>query len=292
MASCGKHAKKKLEKVAGLGVSSGDLDMIEDYLRTLRAENMAPRSIKLHRYYLERLAMTGGGGRSRMLNELTERDLVAWLANPDWSAETRKSARSIVRSFYAWAHRRGLVDDNPAAYLRPVRVPSGRPRPVPEVVVKEALLRCESNEQRLMVLLGSYAGLRVSEIAGLTCDALTPYGLRVMGKGSKERFVPLHPSIAGPLADHIAGQRSVWVFPSPVRDGHVGYDYIYKRIKAAIGDTYTPHQLRHRFATQAYKGTKDLRAVQELLGHSSPNTTVRYTLVEDDALTAAVASVA
>ena len=226
-----------------------------------------------------------------MLTNLTEKDLVAFLANPEWSAETRKSARSVIRSFYSWAHRRGLIDHNPAMYLRSVRVPSGRPRPVPEIAVKDAMCASEG-EAHLMVLLAAYAGLRVSEIAGLRTDALTPQGLRVLGKGGKERLVPVHPAVLGPLVEHMKASTSPWVFPSPVTDSHVGYDYVYKRIKAALGGAYTPHQLRHRFATQAYRGTKDLRAVQELLGHSSPNTTVRYTLIEDDALAAAVASVA
>ena len=99
------------------------------------------------------------------------------------------------------------------------------------------------------------------------------------------------------LSQRLGGHRGVvahvdWVFPSTVRDGHVGYDYLYKRVKAALGGRYTPHQLRHRFATQAYRGTHDLRAVQELLGHSSPTTTVRYTLIGNDAMTAAVHAVA
>lgn len=289
--TCGKSRKKNFDIASVLGVSSGDETVIEAYLETLAAENMAKGSIKVHRHYLQRLAIKGGGGRSPMLTKMTESDLVAFLANPGWSAETRKSARSVIRSFYAWAHRRGLVDENPAAYLRPVRVPVGRPRPVPEVAVKDAM-GASDGEAHLMVLLAAYAGLRVSEIAGLRVDALTSHGLRVMGKGGKERMVPVHPAVLAPLAQQIIRSPCEWVFPSPVTDGHVGYDYVYKRMKAALGGAYTPHQLRHRFATQAYRGTKDLRAVQELLGHSSPNTTVRYTLIEDDALAAAVASVA
>jgi integrase len=227
-----------------------------------------------------------------MLTAMTEDDLVAFLDNPNWGPETRKCARSTIRGFYAWAHRRGVIDENPAAYLRPIRVPSGRPRPVPEDMMRTVLAKCDGEEQTVMVLLASYAGLRVSEIAGLRSDAVTGYGLRVTGKGGKTRMIPVHPTVAAPLAAHIRKQSGQWVFPSPVRDGHVGYDYIYKRIKAALPPGFTPHQLRHRFATQAYKGTHDLRAVQELLGHSSPNTTVRYTLIEDDALMAAVTAVA
>lgn len=63
-------------------------------------------------------------------------------------------------------------------------------------------------------------------------------------------------------------------------------------IEAALGDGWTTHSLRHRFATQAYRATRDIRAVQQLLGHSSPTTTARYVLVDEDSLAAAVLAVA
>lgn len=281
-----KFTKKKLQCETVLGVSGETNQTVCQYLQTLRAENMAARSIRLKHHYL------------RLLNAFvpilsaTEDDLVAWLDNDAWGAETRKSARSAIRGFYAWAHRRRLIEDNPAAYIKAVRVPPGRPRPVPEPLVRQVLAACDNDEQTLMVMLAAYAGLRVSEIAALRTDAVTGHGLRVTGKGGKTRIIPVHPTVAAPLAAHIRKQSGLWVFPSPVREGHVAYDYVYKRIKAALPPGFTPHQLRHRFATQAYRGSKDLRAVQELLGHSSPNTTVRYTLIEDDALAAAVACVA
>lgn len=284
--TCGKTRKKNFSGASVLGVSQGDISVIDSYLKTLEAENMSRGTLRLKRHHLVSLA------KVVPLVTATEDDLVNYLSRGGWKPETRKSARSTIRGFYAWAHRRGMVDDNPAAYLRPVRVPTARPRPVPEAKVHHSLAVCDDSEAKLMVLLAAYAGLRVSEIASLRTDALTAQGLRVHGKGGKERLVPVHPAIAGPLLDHIKRTDAEWVFPSPVTDGHVGYDYIYKRIKAALGGAFTPHQLRHRFATQAYKGSHDLRAVQELLGHSSPNTTVRYTLIEDDALAAAVAAVA
>jgi len=278
--------KKSLECGSVLGVSQGDKSVIDQYAETLRAESLAKGSIRLKGYYLRLL-----DARLPILTA-DEDDLVAFIGNPKWGPETRKAARSALRGFYTWAHRRGLTDENPAAYVRSVRVPSGRPRPVPEDMLRVALVNCENDEQTLMVRLAAYAGLRVSEIAGLQSDAVTAQGLRVTGKGSKTRIIPIHPSVAAPLLTHTRNTPGPWVFPSPVRDGHVGYDYVYKRIKAALGPGFKPHQLRHRFATQAYRGTHDLRAVQELLGHSTPHTTQRYTLIEDDALTAAVYSVA
>jgi integrase len=72
---------------------------------------------------------------------------------------------------------------------------------------------------------------------------------------------------------------------------HIGTYYVWQHVKEATGGT-PPHHLRHRFATRAYRHTRDLRAVQQLLGHSSPTTTARYVGVDDDAMVNAVLGVA
>ena len=80
-----------------------------------------------------------------------------------------------------------------------------------------------------------------------------------------------------------------WAFPSPARPGqHVGVDYVEDRVKKAIGP-YTTHQWRHAAATRWYGKTRDIRAVQLLLGHASVATTQVYVSVDDAALLAAVA---
>ena len=214
-----------------------------------------------------------------------------------------------VRTFGAFAAERGFAASDIAGRLRQPAVPAALPTVLDADQIDAAirtrapadapapadpdLVAVRLRDGALLEMI--YAtGVRVSEVTGLDIGDIDHERrvARVLGKGGKERMVPVHPAVLAPLAQRIKDSTSPWVFPSPLHDGHVGYDYVYKRMKAALGGAYTPHQLRHRFATQAYRGTKDLRAVQELLGHSSPNTTVRYTLIEDDALAAAVASVA
>ena len=89
----------------------------------------------------------------------------------------------------------------------------------------------------------------------------------------------------------LAAQAEGWVFPSP-HGGHLGADRVGKILARALGAGYSAHTLRHRFASRAYTAQRDLRAVQELLGHSKPETTARYVAVPDDALAAAVAAAA
>lgn len=269
-----------MSRVSGVGMS-----VLEQWVQYLKAAGQSKGTIGIKLSYLKRLAQVHPD-----LLTVTESDLLAWLSRDDWKPETRKSARSNVRAFYSWAHRSGLIEQDPSLYLPSVRVPSGKPRPAAETQVQTALTQAEG-KQLVMVLLAAYAGLRRNEIATLRRQDVSAYGLHVTGKGGRTRLVPIHPALAGPLNEYLASHDSPWVFPSDRREGeHVSNDHVYRQVREVLGAS--THTLRHRFATKAYQGSHDLRAVQELLGHSSPQTTQRYTLVETDALNAAVLSVA
>jgi integrase len=133
-----------------------------------------------------------------------------------------------------------------------------------------------------MVLLGRLAGLRRMEIAGLhTRDILqcqhgetTGLDLYIVGKGGRERIVHLHSAIHVHLAAVLP--RGGFVFPGQI-DGHLSPAHVGKLMAAVLPAGTTPHQLRHAAATAWYAVDRDLLAVQQLLGHSSPTTTQRYT---------------
>ena len=226
---------------------------------------------------------------------VTEDDLMTYLQAHKWKPQTRKSHRSTLRSFYGWAYRQRLIDSDPSAQLRAIRTPVSRPRPAPETHVKRAIMAANDTEL-VLVLLAGYAGLRRMEIATLKQSDVIGDQLHVTGKGGRERRIPIHPVLADPLARQLRRHRgSQWVFPSrlqPGLDRPVSGDWVSKTLKRLLGGELTAHTLRHRFATKAYQGSKDIRAVQELLGHSSPATTAVYTLIEDDDLAAAVAMIA
>jgi integrase len=150
----------------------------------------------------------------------------------------------------------------------------------------------------------SEAGMRRAEIAGLRWDDLTDGRVRVRGKGGKVRVIPLHPDLADELAAERArrdasgfgsgyryageGPGGPWVFPGP-QGGPMLPDGLGKTTARAL-DGCGVHTLRHRFATRAYVGTRALLAVQQLLGHSKPETTTRYARASTAALTEAVAA--
>jgi integrase len=215
----------------------------------------------------------------------TPAQVQAYLGNPSRGPNGRKSVLATLRSFFRWATARGYVEQDPTRLARTVRVPPGIPKPVPEAVLARALAHSDK-ETRLMLLLGAYAGLRRAEIAGLHSRDVTDNGLIITGKGGRTRRIPIHPRLATELGFH------GYAFPSNVRIGQpVGPSYVASRVEAVL-EGYTCHSLRHRFGTMTYRGSKDIRATQMLLGHSSPTTTALYVLIDEDELEAAVLAVA
>lgn len=210
--------------------------------------------------------------------ELTTEELVNYLAATGWAPETRRSYRASLRGFYAWARATGRRTDSPADLIPPIKLPRAVPRPAPEDAF-EAALRQADERGWLMLQLAGVCGLRRGEIARARRDhmekCLDGWALRVQGKGAHVRMVPL-PDV---LAARIRACPPGWLFPSPKHDGPLTPAHVGVIVSGLLPDGWTCHTLRHRCATRAYQGTRDLRAVQELLGHAKPETTARYTLV-------------
>lgn len=137
-----------------------------------------------------------------------EDDLEEYIGRPGWSSETRKSARTALRSFYRWAHRKGLIGADPSSDLPSVAVPFGVPRPTPEDIVHELVL--VPGRIGTMAMLAAYCGLRRGEIARVHRDDLAGKLLLVHGKGGKERIVPV---VSAELLARIQAADG-WLFPN------------------------------------------------------------------------------
>jgi len=244
------------------------------------AVGVSEGTVRQRRHYLTQLARLHDGPLS-----ITPDDLVAYITNPRWGQESRRSARATVVGYFRWASRNGIVPTDPAADLPSVRAKAGTPRPTPRDVMRDALARADGRE-RVMLLLGAYAGLRCGEIARLRGEDIQDGAIRVHGKGGKIRSVPIHPAILPELE----GLPDGWVFPG--RNGPMKPDSVSRRMSRLLGPHWTAHTLRHAFATRALAATGDLRSVQILLGHASPTTTARYTAVADERLAEVVRSIA
>jgi integrase/recombinase XerC len=245
-----------------------------------------PTTIGLRLYHIGRLAKAFPAGPQTVTLEL----LKEWLASFDWAPQTRRSMNSSLRAFWDWLIETGRATDSPPHRLPRVRVPRPKPRPAPEADFRFAL-SISDRRTRLAIMLAGYCGLRRGEIARARREDMEPdlvgHALRVIGKGGHVRLVPL----PDPIVVEIRKVESGWLFPSsrPQDNGrHISAHWLGKLVTRNLPRDLTTHTLRHRCATVAYAGSKDLRAVQELLGHSKPEITAMYTAVSDNDVRAAM----
>lgn len=258
--------------------------LVDAYLASEAGAGRSPATLATRRWHLAFMAH----GLRCAPARVTTAGILAWFGRQAWSIETRRSYRNTAVSFFGWAYRAGHVPTNPAAELPVMRAAAPAPRPAPDAVWSAAIAGADPRV-RLMLRLAAEAGLRRAEIARVHRRDLTrgPAGaeLLVHGKGGKLRVVPLGDDLAAAIAGstHSIGG---YLFPG-TDDGHLTPQHVGKLMAGALPDHWTAHTLRHRFATRAYRGSRNLRAVQTLLGHSSVATTERYTAVDNDEIRAA-----
>lgn len=253
-------------------------DTLNRYTTALRAGDYPQGTIKLRDYHLRRFAKTVGVPP----HAVTKDHVLAFLDTPTWSASYRRSYRVTLRAFYRWARVEGVALKNPMKRIMTTSAPIGKPRPAPEEAVR---IGQTYHDRRvgIMVRLAAQAGLRCCEICQVhradVSEAASGFRLRVHGKGRKVRVIPITTALAREILS-----ADGYVFPGQI-DGHLSAAYVSKLISRALPQGWTAHTLRHRYASRAYIGAdKDIRAVQELLGHASVATTQIYTAVEDDVM--------
>jgi integrase len=255
-----------------------DLKAFIDWCRDLRG--LRPNTLRGRSETLGRLSEWLG----KPLRDATEDDLLGWeqAAVAGRAAETRRCYVSHVRAFYRWAGLAGIVSADPARRLTNPKLARPLPRPLPEDELRAAAAAAGRPKLLAMLLLGAFCGLRCQETAGLHWSDLrsdaTGHALHVRdGKGGKDRVVPVPEVVLAALVAlgrRRAGPIFYGVDGRPITPNAVSRAL--NRLLASCGIDATAHQLRHRYGTRAYQLTKDLRLVQELLGHSSPQTTARY----------------
>lgn len=241
---------------------------IAGYSTWLTAAGRTHRTIETRVYWVTRLATEHP---TQPPETLTPTQLASWVANPNWSPTTKKSALASARGLYRYLKAIGVISQAPTDDLFPISVPRKLLPPAPYAVFTQAVQEAATEELRLMLLLAGLAGLRRTEIASLhTRDFHSTY-LSIAGKGGDVRIIPAHPDVQVLLSLKGAG----YYFPGRF-SGHRTHDYVGRKISAALGKGYTPHSLRRLFATEVYRRTKDIKVVQQLLGHADISTTQQY----------------
>jgi site-specific recombinase XerD len=260
--------------------------LLDDWSAWQRAESKSPRTIHERRRVVEYFAKRYDALRA------SEGDLVAFLGELESrSKATRANYFGHLRAWYRWLVFHGHRLDNPCDRLATPRFPRQRPRPISNDEL-ERLLNSRLHRRarlhrrtRTMILLAAFQGLRVHEIAKISGeDVDVPAGtLRVVGKGSVDATLPLHPAIAEQAA--LYPDHGYW-FPGRNADedhvlGHSVSGIIGEAMKRA-GIAPGAHRLRHWYATSLVGADVNLRVVQELMRHASLQTTQIYTQVTID----------
>ncbi|OBJ66510.1 hypothetical protein A9W94_00655 [Mycobacterium asiaticum] len=258
-------------------------EAILGWLGHLKLQGQSPATIKLRRDHIRSIARRSGAGSP---GDITTVQLRALCTSPSWSIDHLSAMRASLCRFYRFCAEEGIVASDPTASWPPVRQSSPAPRPVTDDVWA-ALLAAAGPRERLMARLAGEAGLRRAEVAKVHRDDLMSDGqgwaLLVRGKGGKQRTVPIGASLADAIRSACAelARDEQWnghLFPGRV-DGHISVVYVGQLISKLMPPGWSMHKLRHRYATRGYAGTRNLRAVQQALGHASVATTERYTAV-------------
>jgi integrase/recombinase XerD len=280
------------------------LDLFLDHLRVERG--LSPHTVDSYgrdtRRFLEHLRRQGidrpdRAGRSAVMGHLVA------LSREGLSARSRARALCAVKSFYGFLAAESLVDHNPAVDLESIKSPKHLPRVLSEADV-DALLAAPPIDRpgglrdRAMLETLYATGLRVSELTGLeTAELNTDAGfLRTMGKGSKERLVPLGDAALDWIQRYLTearprllkGKAARILFVNR-RGSRISRQYFWRKVKeyslaAGVAAEISPHTLRHSFATHLLTHGADLRSVQMMLGHADISTTEIYTHVARERL--------
>jgi integrase/recombinase XerD len=281
-----------------------------DFLAHLRSERaLSPHTVAAYgrdlEMFVERLKAEG----KEEISEVSGADLIAFLSRlkeQGYASSSVCRALVAVKVFFRFLKREKLITQDPTAHLDSPKLW----QLIPEVLSYcevDQLLKCPDPSDpigardRAIFEVIYASGLRVSEVCGLNLFDIGENTVRVMGKGGKERIVPIAQT-AIDAVDHylihfrgvVSEDRDLPLFVT-VRGKRVDRTLIWQRIKhygkiAGISKVISPHTLRHSFATHLLENGADLRVIQEMLGHANIATTDRYTHVSQKHLSQAFAN--
>jgi integrase/recombinase XerC len=297
-------------------IATGFAEVLDDFTGALASERgFSPNTIRGYRTDLKDLAEFCVARKVEQPSAITLDVLRDWLyAGSERGLARASLARraAAARTFFAWTTREGVTETDPALRLRAQKSRGSLPRVLPQNQTETLLTQLETaaaegdalalRDLAIAELLYASA-IRVSELCGLDVDDvdLERNVVRVMGKGSKQRVVPFGIPAAKAIDRYVRTARRTLVSGDPAEDAHalflgargarLGPRTVHRMVSRLLEEApgsgpAGPHTLRHTAATHLLDGGADLRAVQEMLGHSSLGTTQIYTHVSAERLRA------
>ena len=301
-------AKQAVEEKAPQSTYSNGMDLLDGYIHDLEVErNSSVHTIRSYRADIEAyLRWCDRHGIEP--RKATHRQLRSYLGEMDAARYARTTINrhlSSLRGFYAWMSLSGHIDADPASVLSGPKQSKHLPHVLQQAQMERLLsvhgpvdVFGHPREQSLSdlrdqaILEFLYAcGARISEAAGLKLGDVdfSSKLVKMLGKGDKERIVPLHDLCLRTMRTYLDEARPTFLSGKPnesffvsTRGNPMSADAMRKMFKATVraaglDERLSPHDMRHTFATDLLEGEADLRSVQEMLGHSSLSTTQIYT---------------
>ncbi len=261
------------------------------YLQDMLSRGMSTATIRNYESDFRSLVAFLGADDTRALSVSKLMTMPTWLAGQAGKVQGTKQTAGAVRrklagysSFTRWLVKRGDLSSNPFDAVDRPKLPKRLPRPIsPEAIASLLALPEATVQDRAMLAIMRYGGLRISEVASLCIEDvdLQHGAMRVIGKGNKERVLPileqLRPYLVAWLDQRRVGPGSLFINRSGRRwstDGIRTRLIGLARTHGVAG--FTPHRVRHTFGTWAIRAGVKLRVVQQMMGHENPATTTLY----------------
>lgn len=267
-------------------------DKIDFYIRAMRLEGYSEQTL-----YASNLDLTNF---SKYLNkavvQVTTSDVRRYLSsNPKWANGTVAKKLSTIKAFYKWMVAEEFIIHDPTAKIRTPKQEKRLPRAISQNELEMIRDACETERERALVEVFYSTGCRLSELAGMkTADIDWRSGsLPVIGKGNKERIVYINGKAMYQLKKYLSYRESEeddceYLFTTVIRPyrkmGNTAIQRVINKVASRVETSkkVTPHVFRHSMATNAINNGIELGDLQQLLGHSNPSTTLRYTMVSEE----------
>ena len=296
--------EKSLNEICDVS-SKEVLNLYDNWMKwLLNQKNYSPNTISSYsydyKYFINFVCnhLSASKVSLKDLQNLALRDFRSWLSflktiNPNLSAKSLARARASIKSFYFYCILIKKIKSSEIYNLANPKLPKNLPRAVSEnqIIKVIDILKCEKNKflqlrNTALIYLLWGCGLRVSELLSLNNQQINDNYIIIFGKGKKERLVPLLPEIKIKITEWIEWKRKNFNYDNDAlfisRLGkRLSPRYVQKLIEKLrqqldLDKNFTPHALRHSFATQLLMNGVDLRTLQMMLGHSSLATTQHY----------------
>ena len=296
--------EKSLNEICDIS-SKEVLNLYDNWLKwLLNQKNYSPNTISSYSYDYKYFInfvfnhLSASKVSLKDLQKLELRDFRSWLSflktiNPNLSAKSLARARASIKSFYFYCILIKKIKSSEIYNLANPKLPKNLPRAVSEnqIIKVINILKCEKNKflqlrNTALIYLLWGCGLRVSELLSLNNKQINDNYIIIFGKGKKERIVPLLPEIKIKITEWIEWKHKNFNYDNDAlfisRLGkRLSPRYVQKLIEKLrqqldLDKNFTPHSLRHSFATQLLMNGVDLRTLQMMLGHSSLSTTQHY----------------